>query len=66
MNNLIIVRKKLIKARKKRNLTQNNVAELLGISRSYVSQIENGKKNPSHGVSKKISTLFSLNINDWD
>jgi transcriptional regulator with XRE-family HTH domain len=50
----------LITARKNKNWTQNNVAEMVNISRSYYSEIENGKKNPSGKVAIKISKLFGL------
>lgn len=35
------------KKRKKMGLNQDEMADLLGISQSFVSGIENGKKNPS-------------------
>lgn len=40
--------------RKEKKLTQSELAEEMGISRSYLSDIENNRKNPS------IKTLTSL------
>jgi putative transcriptional regulator len=48
----------LINARKSKKLTQQNVADIVEISRSYYSEIERGIKNPSGKVAIKISKLF--------
>ena len=41
--------------RKRRGLTQGNFCEQIGITQSYLSQVENGVKEPSIDVIKKIS-----------
>jgi transcriptional regulator with XRE-family HTH domain len=38
------------------------MAELLGVDRSYLSEIENGKKDPSLRVLKTIADGFSLSL----
>ena len=37
----------LKKIRTKKNITQIEVANILGVNRSFVSNIENGKNNPT-------------------
>lgn len=37
-----------------KNITQSELAELLGVDKSFVSNIENGKNNPT------LSTIASL------
>jgi DNA-binding XRE family transcriptional regulator len=48
--------------RRKRGWTQVEMAELLGIDRSYLSEIENGKKDPSLRVMKTIADGFDLSL----
>jgi transcriptional regulator with XRE-family HTH domain len=38
------------------------MAEVLGVDRSYLSEIENGKKDPSLQVLKTIADGFSLTL----
>lgn len=45
----------LIKARKKLGLTQEYVAKMSGIQRSYYGLIENGQRNPTLSIAKNIS-----------
>jgi transcriptional regulator with XRE-family HTH domain len=39
--------KNLKKIRTRRNITQVKIANILGVDRSFVSNIENGKNNPT-------------------
>lgn len=48
--------------RKKRGLTQVELAEMLGVDRSYLSEIETGKKDPSLRVLKTIADGFKLSL----
>lgn len=41
--------------RKNKGLTQGNFCEIVGITQSYLSQVENGNKEPSIDVVKKIA-----------
>lgn len=53
------MRKKLLELRKKRKLTQQQVAKSVGISRAYYARIENGERNPSLSIAFKIKFFFS-------
>jgi len=56
--------KKLQAARKLKDLTQEQVADKVGISRTYYSQIENGERNPAATVIMDISKVLSVDISD--
>lgn len=51
--------------REKQKLYQSNVAEMLGISQQYYSQIENGARNVDLVLSLKICEVLHLNITDF-
>jgi transcriptional regulator with XRE-family HTH domain len=42
--------------------TQVGMVELLGMNRNYLSEIENGKKDPSLRVLKAIADGFDLTL----
>lgn len=44
--------------------TQDVAAARLGISKSHVSEIENGKKNPSSPLLDRMAKVFGLNVPD--
>jgi transcriptional regulator with XRE-family HTH domain len=48
--------------RLKHGWTQVDLAEMLGIDRSYLSEIETGKKDPSLRVLKTIADGFQLSL----
>jgi transcriptional regulator with XRE-family HTH domain len=48
--------------RRKRGLKQVELAEMLGLDRSYLSEIENGKKDPSLRVLKAIADGFAMTL----
>lgn len=50
----------LAEARKKKNLTHQNVADLAGIKRQYYGMIENGERTPSVGIAKKIAEILDV------
>lgn len=50
--------------RKKNNMTQQEFANSLGISRPHLSKIETSKENASDSVIKLISKLYSVSY-DW-
>ncbi|WP_368905922.1 helix-turn-helix domain-containing protein [Staphylococcus haemolyticus] len=52
--------------RKEYNLTQNKLAIKVGVSRSYISDIENGRLIPSGKIILKINQILPifLDIND--
>ena len=48
--------------RRNRGWTQVEMAELLGVDRSYLSEIETGKKDPSLRVLKTIADGFRVTL----
>lgn len=48
--------------RKKENLTQEKLAELLGYDPTYISHIETGKREPSIDFFVKFSNLSSISF----
>lgn len=50
----------LIKFRNSKRLTQEEVASQAFIDRGYYSQIETGKRNPSHTVSHNIAKVLNI------
>lgn len=53
----------LITNRLQLGMSQKKVAEKTGISRVFYSQLENGKRNPSVQVAKKIAAELHF---DWN
>lgn len=50
--------------RSSRNLRQDELARLLGVSRQTISSLENGRYNPSILLAHKIARLFDLTIEE--
>lgn len=55
----------LREARKKEGLHQEDIAEKLGVSRSYITHIENGKRNIYFPRAINICRVLDLDINDF-
>ncbi|OAH53861.1 XRE family transcriptional regulator [Domibacillus aminovorans] len=55
-------RKWLKDMRDKRGMTQDDVSEQAGISRSFYTHLEKGNKNPSVKVAKSIAKILAF---DW-
>lgn len=53
---------KLRAYRKEQKWSQKLLAEKLGISRSYLSEVESGKKKPSIELEEKIKNLLEIDI----
>ena len=51
----------LKEVRKERKMNQKKMAKILGISVSWLSKIENNKKEPSVELSKKINSFLKKN-----
>ena len=47
---------------KSRSMTQKQLATLVGISRTMITEIENGNANPSVEVAKRIAAVLGF---DW-
>lgn len=50
--------------RKERGLKQDELADLLEVSRQTISSLENGKYNPSILLAFKIAKVFQCSIED--
>jgi len=50
--------------REEKNMTQEEVADDLGIGRSHYSSIEGSKKKPSLDLAKKIADYFSVSMDE--
>lgn len=58
MNNIIRVERAIKK------MTQQQLAEAIGVSRQTINAIESGKYIPSTVLSLKIARIFEKNVND--
>ncbi|HUW21142.1 MAG TPA: helix-turn-helix domain-containing protein [Candidatus Bathyarchaeia archaeon] len=56
--------KKVQKLRKQNNLTQEELAHQLGISRVYMGFIEQGRESPSLKLLMRISRKFKVKVED--
>ena len=56
--------KKLIQIRKERNLSQEALALLCDIDRTYVGRIETLKRNPSLLILEKIANGLNIKLNE--
>lgn len=58
------MKNKIEELRNSQNLTQEDFATLMQVSRQTISSLENGKYNPSIFLAYKISKFFNLSIED--
>ena len=49
--------------RKKKKITQEQLADLVGVSRQSINAIERGKYVPSTTLALKISEIFNTSVN---
>lgn len=54
--------KKIKGIRKKKEMTQEDVAYKAGLDYSYINQIENGKRNPSMEAVEKIAKALGVKV----
>lgn len=52
----------MIDARVNQNLTQKELAEITGITQADISRIENGTRNPSLAMVKRIATGLGMQL----
>ncbi|MBU6112494.1 helix-turn-helix transcriptional regulator [Mammaliicoccus lentus] len=50
----------LLDRRKQLGMTQQDLANITGLHRSYITMIENGTRNPSVTVAKKIAKAVNV------
>lgn len=51
---------KLKKIRLKNNYTSKDIADILGISKPFYSQIENGRRRLSYDMAVRIASIFKM------
>ena len=61
---MIKLRNRLEEIRKQRGLTQEELAEVLGVSRQTVNSLENGRYNPSIMLAFRIARFFGMSIEE--
>jgi len=54
----------LRKLRLKKNMSQGDLATILSVDRAYISNIENGRMNPTLSTLEKIAKALSVSIED--
>lgn len=60
----IIIKNKLKLARIEKNLTQEQLAELVGVTRQTIGLIEKGKYNPTLKLCLKIAKVLDKGLDD--
>ena len=50
--------------RKSKNLRQEDLAEILGVTRQTIIAIENSKYDPTLELAMKISKFFEVSVNE--
>lgn len=50
--------------REKQQVTQQELADAIGVTRQLISALESGRANPSVGTLVKISRYFAIPIDD--
>ena len=51
--------------RRARGLTQEQVAERVGVSRPFIAQVERGTKVPTLAVGALLATVLECDLNDF-
>jgi transcriptional regulator with XRE-family HTH domain len=54
----------LRKFRLKKNLSQDNLAKILDVDRAYISNIENGRMNPTLSTLEKIAKALEISSSE--
>ena len=58
------MKNKIEEIRKERGLRQEELAEIMKVSRQTISSLENGRYNPSITLAFKIAKYFEMQIED--
>lgn len=60
----IILKRMLKQYRENNDLTQNDLAEKVGIATVTIRKIENGQRNPSNKTARKISLILGRTMDE--
>ena len=58
------MRNRIVELRKPKKITQQELADALGVTRQTIISLENGKYNASLQLAYKIARFFDLKIED--
>ena len=58
----LVVNMKKVRAKKK--LSQGALARLLEVDKGYISNIENGKKNPTLATIERLANAISVSVDE--
>jgi len=56
--------KNLKKIRTQKNIAQTEIAKILGVDRSFVSNIENGKNNPTLSTITNLAKALKVSVDE--
>ena len=58
------MKNRITELRKEKKLTQQDLANLLGVTRQTIISLENGRYNPSITLAFKLARTFDMQIED--
>ncbi len=58
------MKNRLEEIRKQRGIKQEELADVMGVSRQTISSLENGRYNPSVILAIKLARYFEMNVED--
>ena len=58
------MKNRITELRKEKKLTQQDLANLLGVTRQTIISLENGRYNPSITLAFKLARTFEMQIED--
>lgn len=61
---IALLKDRLVFLRKRLKLTQKEFAEKLGVSQSYISEVENGQTQPGISLLVSLNLYFNVSV-DW-
>ena len=64
VSNMPILKTKIHEYRKERNMQQAELAQLVGVRRETIGNLENGKYNPSLKLAMDIAKIFECKVED--
>ena len=60
----VYMKNRIAELRKARQLTQQDLANLLGVTRQTIISLENGRYNPSITLAFKLAHTYNMHIED--